>query len=196
MSGNSRQVWSPARRRSWSRLWRYIAGRSSTASYLGSSVFDDWAAGERDRLLSRALESLEKLARLVDVETGLVLADRLLAMEPTREASYWLKIELLAASGQRDRAMRTFEACRSMLKKEFGVGVSPETRASVQSVLSSDDTASTSALPAAGKWRPGRQAPWASVHQRRRLRQSDRRARATTISPVGSSRTSPRRSPR
>lgn len=113
--------------------------------HLGSSVFDDWAAGERDRLLNRALESLEKLARLVDVETGLVLADRLLAMEPTREASYRLKIELLAASGQRDRAMRTFEACRSMLKKEFGVGVSPETRALSQSVLSSDDAASTSA---------------------------------------------------
>ena len=68
-------------------------------------------------------------------EAGSGLADRLLAMDPTREASYRLKIELLIACGQRDRAMRTFEACKSMLKKEFGVDVSPETRALWQSML-------------------------------------------------------------
>jgi DNA-binding SARP family transcriptional activator len=102
--------------------------------HLGSSSFDDWATQERDRLLSRALEASEKLARLVDVEAGLVVADRLLAMDQTREASYRLKMELLIACGQRDRAMRTFEACRSMLKREFGVGVAPETRVLWQSL--------------------------------------------------------------
>ncbi|MCV3210133.1 transcriptional regulator [Mesorhizobium sp. YC-39] len=110
--------------------------------YLGSNGFDDWAASERDRLLSRALESFERLARLVDEETGLALADRLLAMEPTREASYRLKIELLVACGQRDRAMRTYETCRSVLKKEFGVDVSPETRAFWQSLQSAPDKTS------------------------------------------------------
>jgi len=104
--------------------------------HVGCNPFDDWVASERDRLLNRALESFEKLARLVEREAGLVLADRLLAMEPAREASYRLKIELLAASGQRDRAMRTFEACRNMLKKEFGVDVSPETQALWQSLMS------------------------------------------------------------
>jgi DNA-binding SARP family transcriptional activator len=110
--------------------------------YLGSNTFDDWAASERDRLLSRALESYEKLARLVDAEAGLALADRVLAMEPTREESYRLKMELLLACGQRDRAIRTYEACRSMLKKEFGVEVSPETRALWQSMLSAADMTS------------------------------------------------------
>ncbi|WP_095084536.1 BTAD domain-containing putative transcriptional regulator [Mesorhizobium sophorae] len=110
--------------------------------YLGSNAFDDWAAAERDRLLGRALESFEKLARLVDTEAGLALADRILAMDPTREESYRLKMELLAACGQRDRAIRTYEACRSMLKKEFGVETSPETRALWQSLLSAADTTS------------------------------------------------------
>ncbi|MER8373345.1 BTAD domain-containing putative transcriptional regulator [Mesorhizobium sp. M1406] len=109
--------------------------------YLGSSGFDDWVASERDRLLSRALEAFEKLARLVDAETGVILVDRVLAMEPTREESYRLKMELLLACGQRDRALRTYEACRSMLKKEFGVDVGPQTRALWQSVLSAADTA-------------------------------------------------------
>ncbi|MDL2401296.1 BTAD domain-containing putative transcriptional regulator [Rhizobium mayense] len=106
---------------------------------LGGKGFDDWVALERDRLLNRALESFEKLARLVDEETGLSLADRLLAMEPTREASYRLKIELLIACGQRDRAMRVYETCRNVLKKEFGVDVSPETRVFWQSLQSQPD---------------------------------------------------------
>jgi DNA-binding SARP family transcriptional activator len=97
--------------------------------FLGSSAFDDWVASERDRMQNRALEAFDRLARLVDAETGLGLADRLLAMEPTREASYRLKMELLIACGQRDRAMRTYETCRSMLKREFDIDVSPETRA-------------------------------------------------------------------
>ncbi|WP_214471668.1 BTAD domain-containing putative transcriptional regulator [Mesorhizobium sp. dw_380] len=110
--------------------------------YLGRNGFDDWVASERDRLLSRALEGFEKLARLVDAEAGIILVDRVLAMEPTREESYRLKMELLLACGQRDRAIRTYEACRSMLKKEFGVDVGPQTRALWQSVVSAAETAS------------------------------------------------------
>ncbi|MDX8470315.1 BTAD domain-containing putative transcriptional regulator [Mesorhizobium sp. VK23B] len=110
--------------------------------YLGSNAFDDWAALERERLLSRALEWLEKLARLVDAESGLAVADRILSMEPTREESYRLKMELLVACGQRDKALRTFEACRSILKKEFGVDVSPETRALWQSISAADGSSS------------------------------------------------------
>jgi DNA-binding SARP family transcriptional activator len=120
------------------------AGPFLDGFYLDSNPFDDWATSERDRLLNRALESFEKLARLVDVETGLAVADRLLAMEPTREASYRLKIELLARCGQRDRAIRTFETCRSMLKKEFGVEVSQETKALWQTMLSAADAAASS----------------------------------------------------
>lgn len=107
--------------------------------HLGSSAFDDWAALERERLLSRALGSLEKLARLVDLESGLAVADRILAMDPTREEAYRLKMELLVAGGERDKALRTFEACKSVLRKEFDVDVSPETRALWQSLLSSTE---------------------------------------------------------
>lgn len=110
--------------------------------YLGSNAFDDWVALERERLLGRALEWLEKLARLIDSESGLAVADRILAMEPAREEAYRLKMELLVASGQRDQALRTFEACRNALRKEFGVDVSTETRALWQSLLSSTEPSS------------------------------------------------------
>lgn len=117
------------------------AGPFLDGLYLGGNGFDDWAASERDRLLNRALDSFEKLARLVDDETGLALADRLLALDPTREASYRLKIELLMAGGQRDRALRTYEACRKVLKKEIGVDVSPQTRGLWQSLQDAPDMA-------------------------------------------------------
>lgn len=68
----------------------------------------------------------------------MILADRLLAMEPTREASYRLKIELLIGCGRRDQAMRTYEVCSNVLKKEFGVAVSPETRALSHAISSPD----------------------------------------------------------
>lgn len=115
--------------------------------FSGSSTFEDWAAAERERLLNLAIGFLEKQARLVDVEKGLAIARRLVAMEPTREASYRLKMELLALTGQRDRAVRTYEACRAMLQKEFGVDVSPETRKLWQSLLVGPDPEIFSSRP-------------------------------------------------
>ncbi|MGV3551734.1 BTAD domain-containing putative transcriptional regulator [Rhizobium sp.] len=115
------------------------AGPFLDGLYLGGSGFDDWAASERDRLLNRALDSFERLARLLDDEAGLALADRLLTMDPIREASYRLKIELLVAKGQRDKALRTYETCRSVLKREIGVDVSPETRDLWQSLQAASE---------------------------------------------------------
>jgi TolB-like protein/Flp pilus assembly protein TadD len=60
-------------------------------------------------------------------------------------------MELLAASGQRDRALRVYETCRRILKREIGVDVSPETRVLWQSLQSEPDKVSdpqpTKAVP-------------------------------------------------
>ena len=158
--------------------------------HLGSDPFDGWAAAERERLSSRAVVSLEKLARVVDLDAGLVLADRLLAMDPTQEASYRLKIELLAASGQRDRAMRTYEACKAMLRKEFGVDVSPETRTSgnpcspLRKPVRTQIICSRRQVKRSGRDPFGRRSAWQSSS-------TSRASVATTISRGGWFRTSP-----
>jgi TolB-like protein len=126
------------------------AGPFLDGLYMGSGPFDDWATSQRDRLHSRALEALERLARLVDLEKGLVLADRLVDMEPTREASYRLKMELLIACGRRDGALRAFEICKAMLSKEFGAEVSEETIALRRSALPASDPAPNSVSSANG----------------------------------------------
>jgi TolB-like protein/Flp pilus assembly protein TadD len=111
------------------------AGPFLDGFFAGSGAFDDWVAAEREKFLNLAIDSLERLVRLVNVEKGLVIARRLLSLDPTRETSYRLEMELLAVSGQRDRAIRSFEACRSMLQKEFGVDVSSDTKKLWQSLL-------------------------------------------------------------
>ncbi len=109
--------------------------------YSGSPAFDDWAASERTRLAELAVVILDRLARQARGERGLGHARRALAIDPMREASYRLIMELLAASGHRDGALRTYETCRQMLKKEFGIEPSQATRQLRQTILESQEPA-------------------------------------------------------
>lgn len=118
--------------------------------HVGGNPFDDWAALEREKLHNHAIEAIERLARLVDPDAGLILADRLIAMEPTREASYRLKMELLLSTGHRDRAVRTYETCRAVLKKEFGVDVGTDLQALRQSISPAGDAPPRSVAPTNG----------------------------------------------
>jgi len=111
----------------------------------GSRPFDDWAASERERLSAVAIGTLEKLARRTGGEKGLAYARRLLSIDPSREATYRLNMELLAGDGQRDRAIRMYENCKNILKKELGVEPSRETESLRQSILTSRPAAMGSA---------------------------------------------------
>jgi DNA-binding SARP family transcriptional activator len=94
----------------------------------GSAEFDDWARGERERFLALAVDALDQLARLSGPSrAGLDHASRLLALDPTREASYRLAMELNADAGHRDKALRLYETCRETLSRMFGVQPSRDT---------------------------------------------------------------------
>jgi DNA-binding SARP family transcriptional activator len=101
----------------------------------GSSAFDDWASSERERVNDLAVSILDRLARRTSGEARLRFARRLLAIDPLREASYRLNMEVLAAHGDRDQALRMFETCRSVLKRELDVEPSKETRALREAIL-------------------------------------------------------------
>ena len=60
-------------------------------------------------------------------DEGIIAARRLLALEPTREASHRLLMQVLARSGQRTAALHQFEQCQQQLTAELGVAVSEET---------------------------------------------------------------------
>lgn len=105
--------------------------------FSGSAVFDEWAASMRERIETAAVAALHQRARTSGVDEGLALLGRLLAIDPTREASYQLGMELFAAARQRDRALRCYESCRQMLAREYGVTPGLETERIRRRILDS-----------------------------------------------------------
>lgn len=130
------------------------AGPFLDGFFSGSPVFDDWASAERERLAEMAVSVHERLARSGTGEVALRHVRRLLSIDPTREASYRLHMELLAAQGHKDGAIKAFEACRQMLKREFGVAPGDETIRLRDAIL----TARPSAAPVSAHTVSGRYA--------------------------------------
>ena len=95
--------------------------------FSGSQVFEDWAADFREKLDTLAVQLLHAELRGLPPDRALPLFPRLLAIDPAREASFQLGMELHAALRQRDRALRLYESCKAMLLREYGVSPSPET---------------------------------------------------------------------
>ncbi len=110
-------------------------------------LFEEWALLRRERLRGLALDALGSLAESA-VEAGdyaQAMADwqRLLALDPWREAAHRGLIRLLAATGDRAAALAQFERCRQLLLEELAVEPAPATVALYERVkvgeLSADD---------------------------------------------------------
>jgi TolB-like protein len=100
-------------------------GRFLDGFAVRDAAFDAWVDGERRRLEERALQVYDDVLKSAPPGEQVGLARRLLAIDPLRESSHRLLMQALTAAGERDQALRQFEACRRMLKAEFGV--EPET---------------------------------------------------------------------
>lgn len=98
-------------------LWR---GELMADIELDGPGFSDWLRSERQRLLDRAVAVHERLAAL-DSPDAADWARRLVALDPLREASHRLLMTALARYGDRAQAIRQFELCRDLLKRELGV---------------------------------------------------------------------------
>jgi DNA-binding SARP family transcriptional activator len=98
--------------------------------------YDEWLAGERERLAGRYAEALERLARRHGQNRrwpdAIRCAERLVARDSLREESHRLLMRLCQASGDRARAVRAYHVCATTLESELGIEPSPETRAVYQ----------------------------------------------------------------
>lgn len=110
------------------------AGPFLDGFFSGSSVFEDWAQTAREEYQERCVASLDTLVRLAGGEAAAGYARRLIAIDPTRENSHRLMMQVLAATGHRDRALRQYAACRDMLRREFGVEPGAETEAALRAI--------------------------------------------------------------
>ena len=96
-------------------------------------VYDDWCLFERERLRLRYLGALERLARhhqdRGDWREASVVAQRLLSHDPLREHVHRDLMRCHAHLGDRPAALRQYEHCRLLLRRELDVYPMRETTA-------------------------------------------------------------------
>jgi TolB-like protein len=98
---------------------------------LKEESFESWIRSERERLRHLASDALTKLIahcdEVRDTERCVGTAARLLSLDPLREAAHRILMRAYAAQGRQTSALKQFEACRDILKRELGVEPEPET---------------------------------------------------------------------
>ncbi|MFD0346209.1 BTAD domain-containing putative transcriptional regulator [Kitasatospora aburaviensis] len=92
--------------------------------------YEDWVLAERERLRQLQLHTLETLSgRLLDQgrhADALDTALRVVQLDPTRESAHRAAIRVHLAEGNLGEVVRQFDACRTLLRRELGVGPSPQ----------------------------------------------------------------------
>jgi DNA-binding SARP family transcriptional activator len=116
--------------------------------------FEEWLAAERDRLRGLLRGALGRLtahhARQGAPDTAVEWAQRLLAHDPLDEASHRLVMRLHAEQGRHAAALRQYQVCLDVLRRELGVEPDEDTRALYRRLLGRRRTAERdpSRLPA------------------------------------------------
>jgi DNA-binding SARP family transcriptional activator/alpha-beta hydrolase superfamily lysophospholipase len=97
----------------------------------GSEVFDDWLKAvliEHEHLLARLLERLvDALDRRGEFDAALELAEGLVALDPYREPSHILLMQLHARRGHSAGVEASYSRCAELLRAEFGIPPGPQT---------------------------------------------------------------------
>jgi DNA-binding SARP family transcriptional activator/tetratricopeptide (TPR) repeat protein len=107
-------------------------------------LYDEWLDGERERLkrlyetvLDRLIAAAEKRH---DLTAAIHFAEMRLARDTLREAGYQTLIRLLAANGDRAGALRVYQQCADLLRRELDVEPGPATRRARDRALDERET--------------------------------------------------------
>ena len=95
---------------------------------VADNAFEEWLREARADLASRALKVLATLAEKLAGAERVVVAEKLVALDPLREASYLTLMRAHIAQGQSALAIRQYESCKLILKSELGVEPGSELR--------------------------------------------------------------------
>ncbi len=102
-------------------------------------AFEDWLLVERERLHQAQSQALHRLTQghtaRGDYIAAIEVAERLLTLDPWREETHRILMELLALTGQRSAALAQYEHCCRMLRGELGVEPLPETTALYERIV-------------------------------------------------------------
>lgn len=109
-------------------------------SYLPNRIFEDWSSLERERLQLLAINAMISLGEMKldsNPEESIRLAQEALLIDSTWEEAYRLQMMAYQMKGNRPQVIKTFEACKRVLEKEFGISPLPETVAVFDGVMQS-----------------------------------------------------------
>src|ERR1700688_1484308 len=122
-----------------SALWRGAFLRDLT---LDIEEFDSWQRRESDRLAVAAGEVFGVLCRNADAkgdgEGAIAAAERLIALEPTREDRQRTALTLFARYKGRDAALSRAKLLTDLLRSELGVAPEPATRTLIDAIKRGD----------------------------------------------------------
>jgi non-specific serine/threonine protein kinase len=98
-----------------------------------SPNFNEWAVAESDDLRHQLASVLTILSEdhcsLGQSEIAIPYGRRLIALDPLNEASHRQLMQVYIQAGQNNAALKQYQICEQILRKELGVDPQPETRA-------------------------------------------------------------------
>ena len=106
---------------------------------LHETAFEDWVRAERDRLRETALRTLQRLlSRLTadgELDRAVDTALRVLAIDPLQESAHRALIQLYERMGRRPDALRQYDRCVEILRRELRVTPGPETQRAYEALM-------------------------------------------------------------
>ena len=106
---------------------------------LNEPFFEEWLVAERERLREKALEALAKLlahqSKAAGTERAIRTAVRLLGLDPLQEAAHRTLMRLYARQARRGAALKQYQVCVGVLRRELGTEPEAETRQLYQELL-------------------------------------------------------------
>ena len=109
----------------------YQAIELHQGNYLPNRLFADWCAEERERLQVLILAAYINLAEIVlskNPSESIRLCQQALLIDPTWEDAYRIQMKAYDLNGNRPLAIKTYQKCVKVLKKEFDIEPLPITR--------------------------------------------------------------------
>jgi len=108
---------------------RLYSGELLADTSIRNAAFEEWLAEARRGLVDRAVAALEKLSKLEAGETAVVVAKRLVDLDPLREASHRALMSAYLAAGELGLAIKQFDSCELLFKRELGIAPSQDLQA-------------------------------------------------------------------
>lgn len=106
--------------------------------YLPNRLYEDWSSAERERLQILTLGAFINLSELLIEENPMEsvrLCQQALLIENTWEDAYRIQMEAYLKKGNRPMVIKTYQQCKAVLEKEFGVKPMPETKALYTNIM-------------------------------------------------------------